>query len=140
MNKSFHHLLMVNQIIMHKQLFARIADTGLSYGQPKVLEYLLEANGCTQREIADGCRIEPASVSSLMTKMEADGLIERRSEDGNRRSLHVYLTDKGRNAATCVERTFAVLEAQAFEGIAPEAVDSAKQVLFQVYENLTKGE
>lgn len=140
MNKSFHHLLMVNQIIMHKQLFARIADTGLSYGQPKVLEYLLEANGCTQREIADGCRIEPASVSSLMTKMEADGLIERRSEDGNRRSLHVYLTDKGRSAATRVERTFAVLEAQAFEGIAPEAVDSAKQVLFQVYENLTKGE
>lgn len=50
---------------------------GLSPGQPKILHYLLTHDGCMQRELADSCDIEPATVSRLLDKMEEDGLVRR---------------------------------------------------------------
>lgn len=138
MNQSFHNLLFVSQSLFNKRLYTALQGTGLSSGQPKVLEYLSRNDGSVQKDIAAGCQIEPATVTSLLPRMEAAGLIERRSENGNRRSLYVYLTDKGRDRAAQIEDAFKALEREAFEGI-PEIEREAFMTAFcRIYENLSR--
>lgn len=64
MQHSFHYLLMTAQAVLHKKLFGILKETGLSQGQPKVLDYLKAHDGATQKEIACGCHIEPPSLLS----------------------------------------------------------------------------
>ena len=70
MDKSFHYLLMANQALIHKKLLSSLKDTDLSLGQPKILEYLKEHNGSSQKEIAKGCHIEAGSLTSVLGRME----------------------------------------------------------------------
>ena len=65
MKETLHYLLMTDHFLFQKTLFGKIKETGLSIGQPKVLDYLKEHDGTTQREIAAACQIEPASLTSL---------------------------------------------------------------------------
>lgn len=99
MDETLHHLLMRFQVLRYKQMQRLAARLGLLAGQPKVLEFLLHHEGGEQKEIAGFYHIEPATVTSLLDRMEQRGLIERRQRDGNRRSYHVYLTEKGRQCA-----------------------------------------
>lgn len=134
-NFSLHYYLMACQGLLQKQLFSKLSDTGLTLGQPKILEFLSHSEGCQQKEIAAACKIEPATVTSLLLNMENFGLIQRRTEPGNRRSLHVYLTKQGR---VMMERTLAGLEdtvGQAFDGI-PEEQEGFREALEAVCRNL----
>lgn len=103
---SYHRLMLENQMIYTKLFFDRMLTPDLSHGQPKVLEYLLDHEGCMQKDIAVACMIEPPSVTSLLSKMEKDQLITRESIDGNRRSLHIYLTKTGKQKAIQVKEAF----------------------------------
>ena len=49
MNQSFHNLLFVSQSLFNKRLYAALQGTGLSSGQPKVLEYLNRNDGSVPR-------------------------------------------------------------------------------------------
>lgn len=48
---TFHYLLMAGHAIYLKQLMAELYHTGLTPGQPKVLDYLMEHDGANQKEI-----------------------------------------------------------------------------------------
>ena len=95
MDYNFHYLLMANQSIFHRGVFSKLKDTGLTLGQPKVLDYLKDNDGASQKEIAIGCHVEPASLTVILNGMEDKGLIERKNINGNRRTIHVYMTQKG---------------------------------------------
>ena len=46
---NFHYLLMSGHAIYLKQLMAQLNHTGLTPGQPKVLDYLMAHDGANQR-------------------------------------------------------------------------------------------
>ncbi len=136
---GLHFSLLACQALLQKSLFSQLSDTGLTPGQPKILEFLTENQGCLQKEIAAAKNIEPATVTSLLLYMENAGLIERRAENGNRRSWHVYLTDKGMDLAektiTAIQNTMEL----AFEGIEEKQQDFYK-VLLRIHENIMQEE
>ena len=70
--------------------------------------------------------------------MEEGGLIERRRENGNRRSLFVYLTPEGRQAAEKTEEVFTDAEQKAFRGMSAQEIDVLRCALNAIYKNLTK--
>ena len=72
-----------------------IAELGLSVGQPKILGFLTRHDGCMQKELAAMCDIDPATISRLLDKMEADGLISRQTVAGNKRATAISLTPSG---------------------------------------------
>lgn len=139
MDTSFHYLLMANQALLQKRLLSGLKDTCLSPGQPKVLEYLKEHNGASQKEIAKGCHIEAASLTSILGRMEEKGMIERKMLNGNRRSLYVFLTEKGNELQQAVEKEFEVLEEEAFGGISKEEKTRFMETFFGIYDNLRQG-
>lgn len=95
MDQSFHYLLMAAQGLFQRAVMAELSRAGLTAGQPKVLDYLGQHDGSIQKRIAAGCQIDPATLTGLLGRMEEKGLVERRAEGGDRRALHVYLTDFG---------------------------------------------
>lgn len=100
MKETLHYLIMSDHQLIQKALVSSVKDTGLTPGQPKILDYLLHHDGAIQKEIAIFCHIEPASLTTILNGMEAKGYIERKNIDNNRRSLHVYLTKTGKNMQT----------------------------------------
>lgn len=115
MKESLHYLLMANHFMIQKALVTSVKDTGLTSGQPKVLDYLKNHNGAVQKDIAAGCHIEPASLTAILNGMETKGLIERRLCPDNHRFYNVYLTETGRLYVGRLENEFDTIESYALQ-------------------------
>jgi DNA-binding MarR family transcriptional regulator len=136
MEESFHYLLMANQSLLQKKLLAGLKKSDLTLGQPKILDYLKEHNGSSQKEIAAGCHIEAGSLTSVLSRMEEKGMIERKMLNGNRRSLYVFLTAEGKRLQKMVDKEFRTLEEKVFEGVSNEERKEFMRVFAQIYKNL----
>ena len=65
--------------------------------QQELLSFLSNAGGSAiQSELGSVLDVRRASISELLTKMEAHGLIERRQDENDKRQLIVSLTEQGR--------------------------------------------
>lgn len=120
MTETFHYLLLSSHLTLQKLIMQALENTGLTSGQPKILDYLKDHDGCMQKELAEACHVDAATIVGLLNRMESCGLLTRRQQDGNRRSFFVYLTDVGKKQAECVSRAFEKLENNAFRGFSPE--------------------
>lgn len=138
MKESLHYLLMSDHLLFQKSLLVSIKDTDLTPGQPKILDYLLYHDCAVQKEIAEACHIEPATITSVLLGMENKGLIVRKNINGNRRSLYVCLTDKGKALAKQVELQFETIEEKALLGFSNSEREMLTIFLTKMNENLTE--
>lgn len=120
MDESFHYLLMAAQGMFQRAVMAELSKAGLTAGQPKVLDYLGLHDGSIQKHIAAGCQIDPATLTGVLGRMEEKGLIERRSLNGDRRSLYVYLTAEGWEKQKLVRSVLERLEEEVLSGLTPD--------------------
>ena len=127
--ESLHYLLMKAHTRMHRRIRAQAAELGLTSGQPKILEYLLQYGESNQKTIADYCEIEQATVGSLLMRMEAAGLVTRTQHQGNRRSLYVMLTAAGQAAAERMGRAFARADGEACAALTGEEQVQLRRLL-----------
>ena len=140
MDDSLHYLIMANQMLVQRGLLERLKETGLTIGQPKVLDYLKEHDGSNQKEIARACFLEAGSLTSILNRMEEKGLVERRMLNGNRRSFHVFLTENGKKNQERGEEMFAEIEKDALDGISSEEFETFMEVYRKIYGNLLQAE
>ena len=75
-----------------------------------MLDFLQDHDGAMQKDIAQGCHIEPSSLSTILGGMERAGLLERSTRDENRRTVYVRLTDLGREQCRRLNAIFAAAE------------------------------
>lgn len=136
MDHTLHYLLMANHMTFQKLLFANVKDYGLTVGQPKVLDYLQDHDGSSQKEIAKGCHIEPATLTSLLAGMEKKELITRSMKEGDRRTLYVYMTKKGREIQSRISTEFNKLEKTAFQNMSEQEQEQLIHLLSLVYKNI----
>ena len=136
MQNTLHYLLMANHMTFQKQLFANVKSLGLTTGQPKVLDYLQDHDGSSQKEIAKGCHIEPATLTSLLAGMEKKELITRSMKEGDRRMLYVSLTKKGWKLQAQINAEFSRLEQMAMQKMSEGDKAMLIQLLSQIYENM----
>ena len=122
--------------IKKKKLMEQLKDTGLTLGQPKVLDYLKEHDGASQKEIAAGCLIEAGSLTSILNRMEEKGLIERKMLNGNRRTFHIFMTESGKKNQKLVEEAFKKIEKTALNGISEEEQKLFMDIFCRIYRNL----
>lgn len=138
MSPTFHYLIMAEHSMFQKELLAKLKDYGLTIGQPKVLDYLKDHDGTSQKDIARGCHIEPGTLTTLLNRMEESGLVERRMMNGNRRSLYVFLTDKGKEQLELVTAAFAEMEAEAFRGLSETERKTFMDLFLRIYANTSR--
>ena len=121
---------------INRQLYALHS----TIGQPKVLDYLKDHDGACQKDIAAGCHIEPASITAVLSGMENKGYIQRSTKSGDRRSLYVYLTDKGREYVEMLNKKFDLVESLALRGFTAEETEELQSLLVRVYDNMKGSE
>jgi Transcriptional regulators len=138
MEKSLHYLLMANHMTFQKQFFSNVKNLGLTTGQPKILDYLQDHDGSAQKEIAKGCHIEPATLTSLLAGMEKKELITRSTKEGDRRTLYVSMTEKGREMQSQISIEFARLEQAALQDFSKEEQSQLILMLSHLYDNMIK--
>lgn len=136
MQETLHYLLMSDHQMIQKALVSSVKDTGLTHGQPKILDYLLHHDGAIQKEIAIFCHIEPASLTTILNGMENKGYIGRRTINNNRRSLHVYLTETGKAYADRLNHEFARIESEALQGFNETDTQQLYDLLSRIYQNM----
>ncbi len=78
------------------------AGLGLKPGQPKVLEYLSEHDGCLARDICRGCVIDKSTMAVLLPHLEEQGLVRRETSPEDARAAYVFLSDRGRELAQVI--------------------------------------
>ena len=137
MDDTLHYLIMANQKLVQKALLEQLKDTGLTIGQPKILDYLKEHDGSNQKEIAKACFLEAGSLTTILNKMEEKGLIERRILNGNRRSFHIFLTAVGKEKQQLVDTAFSEIEKKALADISEKEFEQFMSVYHRIYSNLS---
>ncbi|MBR2742816.1 MAG: MarR family transcriptional regulator [Clostridia bacterium] len=136
---ELHYLLMRSHTAMNRNVFREAQKLGLSSGQPKILEYLTERNGANQKAIAVYCGVEPATLGSILLRMEKNGLIERKRKEGDRRSLYVYITPNGLKAADDMKMVYDKFDALGAQGLSESELSQLKILLMKVFRNLNEG-
>ena len=99
----------------------RIARMGLTPDQFTVIRTLLEAepDGLTQKALADAMSSDPNTIASLLERMEANGLVQRRPHEKDRRANRVELL---------------AVAKQKYEAIRDEAIELQGHLLEQLPE------
>jgi len=131
------NLLLIKVGAVHKRRSAyEFMKQDLTAGQPRMLNYLFEHNGSIQREIAEACHLEPASVTSVLNSMEKSGLIERKPDSGDKRALEVWLTEKGLAKKKDVDAIFTAMADECFKGFTDEEKQMAGNFLTRIFKNM----
>ncbi|WP_370588666.1 MarR family winged helix-turn-helix transcriptional regulator [Pseudonocardia sp. C8] len=82
-----------NVIALYRPL---LEPMGLTHPQYLVLLALWERAPRSVGELAQVLALDPGTLSPLLKRLEAAGLVDRRRVPGNERTLAVTLTDEGR--------------------------------------------
>lgn len=105
-------------------------------GQGRLLATLLRQDGMAQKEIVELLDIRPSSVGELVSKLEAQGLVQRRENDADKRVMHVFLTEEGRTLATQTVNARQAMLTQQFEGLSEEEQQQLSDLLVKLAASL----
>ena len=134
--ESLHYLLMKSHAMLSRNILSKANKIGLTPGQPKILDFLLKFGEADQKTIAAYCEIEPATVGSILLRMEENGLVLRRQKNGNRRSLYVSLTEKGKISAENLMNIFNESEKMAVSNMTDEEIKALKEMLCKLCDTI----
>lgn len=66
------------------------------HGQMPILDFVINNDGCTQKQIADALVVTPASIATSTKRMQNRGLITKKVDEENLRNNTVSATEKGK--------------------------------------------
>ena len=78
---------------------SRFAELGITLGQSFVLYSLLERDGSSIKDIAIAVQLDSPAVTGLVDRLVKEDLVIRSEDPDDRRSIQVFLTDRGRQVA-----------------------------------------
>jgi len=81
-----------------------LRDAHLTYAQYLVLICLLEEDGQSISELGRRLELDSGTLTPVVKRLEADERVARRRNAKDERQVHVFLTDKGREAREVVAR------------------------------------
>lgn len=105
-------------------------------GQAGILFHLLQKDHITQRELADICKLNAATMSRNLDKMENMGYLKRETNPDCRRSFLICLTEKGRIEASKVEKFFNQFDAIIGNDISEGDMETFCRILLKICDNL----
>src|SRR5690348_8612892 len=122
-----------------RKAFDRLAvGLGVTRAQWKVLFKLTRKPGLRQVELADMLELEPITLCRIVDRLEEAGLVERTRDPDDRRAWRLHVTVKAQPLIEKLHAVGAELVDQAFAGIDPKDIETARKVLAQARENAAR--
>lgn len=132
-------LLGVLARILRNRFDRQAAGLNVTRSQWAMIAVVSHSPGATQRMIADALEMSEASAGRLVDRLCADGLLERRAREDDRRARAVYLTDKARPLLEQLSVMAEENEERIFKGFSDQELDALKSALDRVYANVASG-
>ncbi len=111
---------------------SRLRAFDLSVPQCDVLTTLTEREGLSQQELAARLYVTKGNISGLIDRLVANGLVERRALEGDRRSHAIHLTPAGREMARRGIEAQRDFVAQTFGRVAPDRLAQFEDMLVEL--------
>lgn len=134
-------LFLLHDLARHLRLEAdrRAGSHGLTRAQWVILFRLDRQPGLSQKELAELLEVEPISVARLIDRLEEHGMVERRSDPGDRRVWRLHLCPPARPVLDQLETERAAILARATIGLAPETLAIVADALACMKNNVMAG-
>ena len=115
---------------------ARVSE--VTRPQWRVLALLKRFDGSTQVNLADMLDVEPITLSRMVDRLQAAGLVERRADTSDRRMLRLHLTAEGEQKIEALRPTTLALFDDALAGLDPAERLKLEAMLNIIRSNLTR--
>lgn len=135
----YHILIQVMKLNFHRT-FSLLDKVGIYPGQPPVLFSLLSKDGQSQKELAEKIKIQPATMTVMLKRMEKANLVERKVDSNDQRILRVYLTEEGRRISQEAKMITESIGKECFANFTNEEEVILKTLLIKMKDNLTKAQ
>lgn len=112
-----------------------LAQLGVSFGEFQHLQYLWDADGITQVELAARIGITPATSTANLLSLEQKKLIRRVRNDEDRRKVNVFLTKSGFATKDKLVKCVSDTNARARRGMDEKQVRALFETLALLMEN-----
>lgn len=100
------------------------------------LKFLTDKDGCMQNELAVITERDKASLTRLIHTLERKGLVERRTDESDRRVNRIYLTEAGRQTMQDAVPVIKEIIENVQKGLTPKEIEAAIETIKKVQENL----
>ena len=134
--RSIGYLARVNFRMFAKALERLTLPHGVSAGQWRSLRVLWEEDNITQRELSERTGTKEATIVHAVRGLVDAGLAQRKRCTVDKRKLYVTLTPQARRLRAKLMPMVVQVNELAIEGIDPDDVAVARQVLAKTYANL----
>ncbi|WP_071000306.1 MarR family transcriptional regulator [Methylobacterium sp. C1] len=115
---------------------ARLRSIGLATAQLPVLSMLRDGAQLSQIELARRAKVEQPSMAQLLSRMERDGLVKRRSDPNDRRSSLISLTEEAERRLPAGRAVLRQGNAEMTRGLTRTEVDQFVSLLQRVLINV----
>lgn len=132
------HLIRDAGRVLTRSLQTRLAEHSVSFGHWTFLRILWVTEGLTQRELSEQAGLMEPTTFTALKAMEANGLIERRQLNGNRKNIHIYLTQKGRDLKEVLVPLAEEVNEISIQGIECEDLRVTRRTLLRIITNLAE--
>ena len=105
------------------------ADMGL-------LVNLWMKDGVRQQDLASSIIKDKGTIARAINRMERENLVVRVSDEQDKRTKRIYLTNKGKEMKNCLIPLASEIIAQATEELNAEEIEVCKKVLIVMYNKL----
>ena len=117
------------------QLDRRLAPLGITTQQAALL-HNAASGGASPSQLMEAVGTDTAGMSKLLDRLEAKGLIERRPNPSDRRSVMIEPTERGQALVPELTPVFSQVARQLFDGFSDSEVENLTSSLRRMGENL----
>lgn len=124
--------------LMRNDFDRRLSEMSITRSQWSLVVVVARRPGATQRMIAEVLEMSEASAGRLIDRLCADGLLERRARDDDRRARAVYITPA---AEPMLARGAEIAKSNShriFAGLDHDQLQALEHGLGVIYENVAK--
>ncbi|HWO97725.1 MAG TPA: MarR family transcriptional regulator [Bacillus sp. (in: firmicutes)] len=114
----------------------KLAPLNIAPEQNLIMMLLWEQDGMTQNEIAEKLYKDKTNIARMASNLESKGFIQRVVSKEDRRSLKLYLTDKGKELGHSVTPIAEEFNRQVCSGITDEELKELRRILSKIRDNV----
>ena len=118
----------------------KVITIGVTRSQWQMIAVVARKPGVTQRAIAEALEISEASAGRLVDRLCADGMLERRERDDDRRARAVYLSPRAEPLMARLADIARANETMMFKGFSDDELDRLEKYLDRIHSNFAAGE
>lgn len=122
--------------LLSRRFEAAAQEHGLTLPQWRALATLYKQGGLSQSALAQSIESDPMTVSGLLERLEAKGLVERKPDPQDSRAKIASITDTAQALIDDMHKVADDLFDQAFDGIDEKDRQAAMNVLERLQTNL----